>query len=345
MKLNERKRLVLRAIVEDYIASALPVGSRTIARKYHLGVSPATIRNEMADLEEMGLLEQPHTSAGRIPSDKGYRLYVDTLMQKINLSIDELRHIREIYEKRTQEIEALIQETIKVLCDTTNYMALVFGPGVSTTPVKRIGLLPMTERSAVLVLVTEAGFVSNRLLEVPEGIREEDLYHISDVLSHHLQGLTLDRLNLTAIRELYNELARYRSIVEQTLEILGSICAPQESERVWVGGTLRILDQPEFRDIDKAKAILGLIEDVNLLREFVSNFRGKSGVQVTIGVENDLDDLKDCSLVSATYWMGSTPVGTVALLGPKRMNYSKAVAVVEAVEETLSEVFTKVVGA
>ncbi|HHY38229.1 MAG TPA: heat-inducible transcription repressor HrcA [Clostridia bacterium] len=345
MKLDERKRLVLRAIVEDYIASALPVGSRTIARKYRLGVSPATIRNEMADLEEMGLLEQPHTSAGRIPSDKGYRLYVDTLMQRINLSLDELRQIREIYERRTQEIEALIQETIKVLCDTTNYMALVLGPGVSATPVKRIGLVPMTEKSAVLVLVTEAGFVANRLLEVPEGIREEDLYHISGVLSHHLQGLTLDRLSLTAIRELYNELARYRSIVEQTLEILSGICASQESERVWVGGALRILDQPEFRDIDKAKAILGLIEDVNLLRESVSNFRGKSGVQVTIGVENDLEDLKDCSLVSATYWMGSKPVGTVALLGPKRMNYSKAVAVVEVVEETLSEVFTKVVGA
>lgn len=345
MKLDERKRLVLRAVVEDYIASALPVGSRTIARKYHLGVSPATIRNEMADLEEMGLLEQPHTSAGRIPSDRGYRLYVDTLMQKINLSPDELRQIREAYETRTREIEALIQETIKVLCETTNYMALVLGPGVSTTPVKRIGLVPTTERSAVLVLVTEAGFVVNRLLETPEGIGEEDLYHISDVLSHRLQSLTLDRLNLTAIRELYSELARYRSIVEQTLEVLSSICTPEAGDRVWVGGTMRILDQPEFRDIDKAKAVLGLVEDAHLLRDFVANFRGRSGVQVAIGIENDLDDLKDCSLVSATYWAGSRPVGTVALLGPKRMNYSKAVAVVEVVEEALSEVVTRVMGA
>lgn len=345
--LDERKQRVLRIVVEDYVATATPVGSRTIARKYKLGVSPATIRNEMADLEEMGFLRQPHTSAGRVPSDKGYRFYVDRLMTVGRLSSDDLRRIESVFATKAKQLSWLIQETVKVISHTTQYMALVVGPCIAGNRLARLNIVRLSPTSATMVLVTDTGFVASRILEVPEGMSDKELNAVADILNSRLKDLSLSELAGAAFRELYAEVRRYRFVVEQILDVVYELFKSQEEEEVWVGGRTKIFEHPEFRDVTKAMALLDLVESPDFLHLILS--QGLPGcsedLTITIGEEIPVEGLKDCSIVSVGFTLGNRRLGRIGVIGPKRMNYARTVAVVELVGKAFSEALARAVGA
>lgn len=340
MKMDERKRMILNAIILDYIATADPVGSRTIARKYNLGVSPATVRNEMSDLEEMGFIEQPHTSAGRIPSQSGYRYYVDCLMQKEPVANEARDLIRNELLSRIRETEVLIQITGKLLSELTNYTALVMSPFLGKNSFKHIQLLPVENNKAVLVVVLDNGHVEHRLVDVPESIREEEYSSVTVLLNEHLRGLSLSQWRPSVLNSIYDQLTDWKKFLGYLMDQIEDSISQDQGQKIYLGGTLKILNQPEFKQIEKVKSLFELLEEKNTLREFL-NPEQENGVIVKIGSENRHEVMKDCSLITATYHMNGKLIGTLGLLGPTRMEYSKAVSIVEYLTNALKDSFNK----
>lgn len=341
MYLDERKKKILQIVVQEYIATAEPVGSRTLARKYNLGVSPATIRNEMADLEEMGFLEQPHTSAGRIPSDLGYRYYVDYLMEKHQLTAEEQEFITQSLVTKLEAVEELIARTSEVLSAMTNLTGLALGPQWGGSVILHVELLPLVPQKALFLVVTNIGTIQHRFLDIPEEITARDLAIIGEVLTRHLRGFTLDTLRRVVLQEILEELASYRRVVRLVLEALEDSLAGGRAERIYLGGTLNILNQPEFRrDLEKVKGILNVLETEHLLRQLLLA-EGSGDLAVRIGGENKTLKMPYCSVVTASYRVGDQVVGAIGLLGPTRMEYARAVAMVEYTSAVLSEILAR----
>jgi len=339
MRIDERKQKVLLAIIQDYIATAEPVGSRTISRKYDLGVSPATIRNEMSDLEEMGYIEQPHTSAGRVPSDLGYRYYVDCLMEKHSLTNREEGIIRKGYETKRKEVTAVIQQTSQILSQLTSYTSIILGPQGGRTAFKHLQLVPLEPGKALVVVITESGFVHNRVIDIPEDLSQEELMKISQVVNAKLQGLTLEDIKRTLISEIYFELNKHREVFNIAMELLQNDSpglAPED--KVYLAGTLNILNQPEFRNIEKVKTLLSLLDQDELLRNLLTSTPAEEGVTISIGEENKEEGLKDCSMITATYHVDGRLVGSIGVLGPTRMEYAKVVSIVDYMTKNLSAI-------
>lgn len=341
MGIDERKQRVLEAIIKDYVATAEPVGSRTIARKYNLGVSPATIRNEMADLEEMGLIEQPHTSAGRIPSQLGYRYYVDCLMEVYSLSEAEETLVRSMFLEKMGDLEQVIQETSKLLSRFTNYTAIILGPTPVGGKLRQVELIPLQEQLVLLVVVMDSGVVLHKMLELPEPVASEDLHYISQVFNSKLQGIMLDNMRRTLLQELYDELQHQKQILRLALDVLDHYQqAPQWEKpylgKVYLGGVINILNQPEFRNFDKIRRILSVLEEESELRELLTD-SNETGITVRIGAENRREEFQDCSLITVTYDVNGKAIGRVGLLGPTRMEYPKATSILEYVALILSE--------
>lgn len=334
MQLDERKKRILLAIIQDYIATAEPVGSRTIAKKYELGVSPATIRNEMADLEDMGYIEQPHTSAGRIPSDLGYRYYVDFLMEKYRLADVDRELISQGFETRRLEVAQVIQRTGQLLSQMTNYTTIVLGPQPGKTGIRHVQLVPVETGKALLVMVSLSGLVQNRLIEIPENLNAEDLWQISQVLNAKLHGKTISDIRRTLLQEIYSELARQRAVAELVLDLLSQEELLSGEEKVYLAGTLNILNQPEFRNLEKIKTLLSLLEQEEQLRHLVQP--EDEGMLVRIGAENPIQVMRDCSMITATYTVDGQVVGAIGVLGPTRMEYARVMALVEYITENLS---------
>jgi heat-inducible transcriptional repressor len=334
--IDSRKQRVLEAIIKDYVATAEPVGSRTIARKYNLGVSSATIRNEMADLEEMGLIEQPHTSAGRIPSQLGYRYYVDCLMEAYNLTDEEQVQIQRKFLQKTRDLEQMVLETSKLLSQFTNYTAMVTGPIPIQGRFKQIQLIQLQSQTALLLAVTESGAVIHKMLEFPEPVSAADLYQVSQTFNAKLQGVTFDEIRKTLLKELYAELQQQREILNTTLELLDEYLHSPEWEKVYLGGIINILNQPEFRDVEKIRRILSVLEEEDEIRELLTESSG-TGVTVRIGGENRREEFQDCSVVTVTYEIDQNALGRVGLLGPTRMEYPKATSFLEYIAMILSE--------
>ncbi len=338
--MDERKKRVLAAIVQDYVATAEPVGSRTIARKYNLGVSPATIRNEMADLEEMGLIEQPHTSAGRIPSDKGYRYFVDCLMEKYALGRDDEEYIRQSFTRKMQEIETVIQQSAATLSQMTNYAAVALGPQVGKS-IYRIQFLHLEPGKALLVVVTDAKVVEHRLMEIPLSITSMDLERISEVLNSRLHGVSMERIQRETLADIYRELHRQRQLVGAVLDVVEELFRSNQENRVFLGGMLNILNQPEFRDVSRVKNLLSILEQGNVIRELMQE--QPSGLAVRIGGENRHEGFADCSLVTATYHLDGEVVGMVGIIGPTRMDYARALSLVDYISVHLSDFLAKMI--
>src|SRR5690606_5443301 len=337
-RLDARKMDILRYVVVDYVATAEPVGSRTLARKYGLGVSPATIRNEMADLEAMGLLEQPHTSAGRIPTDQGYRLFVDQLMTSISPPQKELERVRSLYRAAAREIEGRIRLTAHILSEVTEYFSVVQVPARHQTTLNGLHLVPMRGRQAVLVLVTDGGRVESRIIDLPQEMDAAELAHISQVLSSHLKGHTLGTLSRGALLDLALELAGYRAVLDQVLELLRAEETDDVDARLYASGAANLLRQPEFQDVERAHRLLHLLVGrQGLLRSLLGDPAPESSVRVVIGSENPLEGIQDCSVVTTTYAMGDGTLGQLAVIGPRRMDYSLMIAWVETVSQLLSE--------
>ncbi|VBB06101.1 heat-inducible transcription repressor hrca c-terminal [Lucifera butyrica] len=338
--MDERKKRILQAIIDDYISTAEPVGSRTIARKYDLGVGAATIRNEMADLELLGYLEQPHTSAGRIPSARGYRFYVDALMAPYQISDNDMTLIKNWYQSKVRNIEEVFQETAKMLSRMTRNISLVLAPQVSQcTTFKYMQFLPLDETRAIIVVVTDTGFVENKIINIPAGTSLKDLQKIANGINNHLSGLTFDRIKSSVFREIRRDIIPDRMMFDATMEILKQTLG-EKNEKLYMGGTSQLLSQPEFQDVDKIKEILTVLEEERLMCDIL-HMQDSEGVVVTIGQENKYSGIRECSVVQAMYRVDGKIVGKVAILGPTRMEYGKIMAVLEFMHSQLEEILQK----
>jgi len=339
MTLDERKQKVLQAIIKDYISSAEPVGSRTIAKRYDLGVSPATIRNEMADLEELGYIEQPHTSAGRIPSDRGYRYYVDCLMKKKQLTQNEEKIILSGYRAKVRDIGEVLRQTNRIMSNITNYTSIVTGPQFNKSSLRHVQLAGLDGSKALVVVVADNGMAQTKIIDLPQSIDEIDLQKISQVMNAKLQGLSLEYIKLTLINEIYSELSKHQHIFNAAMDLIQETLDLDHDEKVYLAGTLNMLNQPEFRDIKKVKTLLSLLEQENVLRDILSEtVYDEDGIHVTIGGENKVEELQGCSTITATYQINGMVIGSVGVIGPTRMDYEKAVSIVDFMTLHLSQI-------
>ena len=343
MKLGTRKLKILQAIIDDYIRTAEPVGSRTLAKKYGLGISSATIRNEMSDLEEMGFLEQPHTSAGRVPSDKAYRLYVDKLMKVRSLDQREAEYIRETYESTLDQIEQIIFHTAEILSEVTNYTSLAMAPRLSKVTIRHIQLVQVDGEFALLVIVTSSGILRDTLIRIPEGINNDYLSRVSNILNEQFRGKTIDQIDTEDLANIRDKFLKNRKFFSSLLDILIQRFRESEKREVYLGGMTNIFNFPEYQDIIRAQSFLNLMEEKDLLYDILSNSTD-DGVWVSIGSENSYDELHDCSIVTATYSLEDRVLGTIGLIGPTRMEYSKTVSVMDYMGKALSRYLTKLYG-
>ncbi|HHV65113.1 MAG TPA: heat-inducible transcription repressor HrcA [Peptococcaceae bacterium] len=342
MQMDERKQKILKAIVQDYIATAEPVGSRTISKKFELGVSPATIRNEMADLEEMGLIEQPHTSAGRIPSDSGYRYYVDSLMVPLVLDEEEKRMIRRELTSRLNEVQEVIEHTGKLISQITSLTSLVMGPKSRNSVLKRLYFLPYEEGKAIMVTVKDNGAIENNIVDIGEDTTTEDLQILANIFNEKMSGTRVQDLKKGLIKEIYGELSRKRRMIDGMMYILEKIFENRESDadnRVYLGGALNMLNQPEFRDLKKVKNLFAVFQENRKLAELISP--QQEGLSITIGSENPDEAFKECSIITATYHINGKQIGSIGVLGPTRMDYRKAVSIVDYMTKSLTEILTE----
>ncbi|MBQ7514835.1 MAG: heat-inducible transcription repressor HrcA [Schwartzia sp.] len=339
--MDERKQRILQAIVQDYIESAEPVGSRTLARKYDLGVSPATIRNEMADLEMLGYLEHIHTSSGRIPSSKGYRFYVDDLMPPQQLSPQEKALIDRWYRERAQRIEEVFRETAQIISQVTKNIALVLAPQLTRAKFRCLQFLPMDDhdRRAIAVVMTDAGFVENKVVAIPEGATFEDFRRMAAVINQCLAGQSLGKVSPAIMKRIREEIGD-ADLYEAAREVIHRALDSGKSDRLYLGGRTAMLEQPEFHDVEKVKEILLMLEEEQLLKDILRSHMGE-GLRVTIGRENEYRGIQDCSVITASYHLGGELLGTIAVIGPTRMEYGKAMTLLDYMNGHLAEVVRK----
>lgn len=337
--LDERKQRILQAIINDYISSAEPVGSRTIARKYDLGVSPATIRNEMADLEMLGYLEQLHTSSGRIPSSKGYRFYVDDLLPPQPMGDKEKALIDQWYKARVKRIEEVFQETAKIISRVTKNVSLVLAPQLAQAAFRCLQFLPLDDSRVIAVIMTDAGFVENKIVAMPGGAEFEDFQRMAMVINKCLAGQTLDAIQPDSLRRIRDEIMD-ETLYEAAMDLIHRSLDSEKKERLYLGGTTQMLNQPEFHDVQKVKDILLMLEEEQLLKDILHAHMGE-GLAVTIGHENKYTGIQDCSIITATYHLDGELLGTIAVLGPTRMEYGKAMTLLQYMNSNLTEIIKK----
>lgn len=338
MEMDERKIKILQAIILDYIDTAEPVGSRTIAKKYDLGISSATIRNEMADLEEMGYLEQLHSSSGRKPSDKGYRLYVDKLMQVSRITYEEEEFIKKHIIKSTlHEIDKVIKEASYLLAELTRLTSVVKSPSLRKGNIKSIQLIQIDNINILLVMVIDTGVIKNNLIRMIKPINTQVLTRINSLLNIRLSNLNIEEINLDVINNLRNDLFGYEDIFNSIMPVIYESLSSMESSDIYFQGTTNIFHYPEYNDIQRAKEFLALIDNKKKINDLINS---TESIDIKIGGENFLEDAKECSIVSAVYSIGGRPLGSIGVIGPTRMPYDKVISILEAVVNELNKTLT-----
>lgn len=337
MALNDRKIQILQAIINNHIETAEPVGSRTIAKKYNLGISSATIRNEMSDLEEMGFILQPHASSGRIPSDMGYRLYVDHLMQKKELGEEEQRYLQSIISRDISQIDFLMEETAKALSVLTNYTTIISEPKGQRTRMKQIRLIPLDSVSVLLVIATEGNFIKNHVIKMGCVPTEEKIFDIGFCLNRLLQGCALREIDTLLVARMQEELWEYRELLPPILKAIETTMRSAEKVQLHMSGTKNILAFPEFADIQKAKSLFQALEEKDVLVTLLEESKNND-LQVLIGSENTVQSMQDCSVITATYKMGDNTRGTIGIVGPTRMDYSQVISVLNGMVQNIEKV-------
>ena len=337
--LDERKQRILQAVIQDYISSAEPVGSRTLARKYDLGVSPATIRNEMADLEMLGYLEHIHTSSGRVPSSKGYRLYVDSLLPVQPMTDAEKAMIDKWYKAKVQQLDQVFQETAKIISKLTRNVSLVLAPQISKAAFRCMQFLPLDDHRVIAVLMTDAGFVENRIMEMPAGSSFEDFQRMAKVINGCLAGHTLGAIQNGSLKQIEAEIGD-NGLYESAMTLIDRALNSQRKERLYLGGTTEMMEQPEFHNVDKVKELLIMLEKDQLMKDILKAHLG-DGLTVTIGQENEYSGIKDCSIITATYHLDGELLGSMAVLGPTRMEYGRTMSLLNYMNNNLTEVIKR----
>ncbi|MGG1552662.1 MULTISPECIES: heat-inducible transcriptional repressor HrcA [Paenibacillus] len=334
--LTERQRMILSAIIDDYVRSAEPIGSRSISKRGNVGFSPATIRNEMSDLEEMGFLEQPHTSAGRIPSHKGYRYYVDHLLQHGTLQTQDLDSMKGAFANRIQEMEGVIQHVAGILSSMTNYTSIVLGPEVFSTTLKHLQIVPLSETTAVAILVMNTGHVENKTITIPEGIAMSEIEKVVNLLNTRLHNVPLIHFKSKLYNEISQELSKYVTGYQELLGVIEGVMQSNEKDRLFLSGMTNMLKQPEFKDVEKVKSIFDLLEEAPTLIKLISP--SNEGIEIKIGTENSLEAISNCSLITASYSHNGTPLGTIGILGPTRMEYGRVITLMDYLSRHLEGV-------
>ncbi|MBS5607031.1 heat-inducible transcription repressor HrcA [Clostridium sp. AF18-27] len=343
MELDDRKVTILKAIIKTYLETGEPVGSRTISKYSDLKLSSATIRNEMSDLEDMGYIIQPHTSAGRIPSDKGYRFYVDQIeLEKDN----EVMEFKEMMVQKVDKLELVLRRMAQVLASNTNYAAMISGPSYHKTKLKFIQLSKMEERKLLVVVVVEGNIIKNTMIDISDNLTDEELLNLNILLNSSLNGLTIEEINLDVISKLKVDAGAHREVVELVLnEVAEAIRAGGEDLQIYTSGATNIFKYPELSEGDKASRLIGTLEHQEVLQEFVAevnaNSDGDSGIQVYIGDETPVQSMKDCSVVTANYDLGGGLRGTIGIIGPKRMDYEKVLRTMQNLMNQLDGAFKK----
>lgn len=342
MILNDRKIEILKAIVNDYIQTAEPIGSRTIAKKYGIGVSSATIRNEMSDLEEMGLIVQPHASSGRVPSDKGYRLYVDKLMNFRELNNDQLHYLKQMIHNNINQIDFLMQETAKAIALLTNYTTIVSEPQRAKQMLKHVQLVPLDETGIILVAVLDNKVVKNQQIKLSKAPEYTVLNDISVELNKLLKLCPLTEISTKQVEELCTRFDIDGQVIVPVLETISDIMQTESDFQVYTSGVRNILSFPEFSNLEKATGIFQALEEreilINLLYGDDTDGReGRSeGVQIVIGAENALEQMKNCSIIKANYLLDNQISGSIGIIGPTRMDYAQVVAVLSNVVKNMN---------
>lgn len=338
--LNERKKKILQIIIEDYISSAEPVGSRTIARKYDLGLSPATIRNEMSDLELLGYLEQPHTSAGRIPSAQAYRFYVDALIEPGTLTDNDMALIDGWYNERRRNIDDIFQSTAKILSGMTQNVSMVLTNQQTIANFCYLKFLPLDSQHAILCIVADDGSIDTNVVDIPLGMSSEEMDYLAGKMSKLLEDRNLSDISVEILQNVHTDVVEDKLIFSSLLQAVRKMTGRRQEQKVFLGGTKQLLNQPEFRDVERVRNLLGILEEEKVLKDLLQGGED-SGLKVTIGSENKFTGIQDCSMVQATYRLNGQIVGTMAVLGPTRMEYGKVISVMDYLHKYLKTILDK----
>lgn len=344
-ELDERKRKILKAIIQTYLETGEPVGSRTISKYTDLNLSSATIRNEMSDLEELGYIIQPHTSAGRIPSDMGYRLYVDELMREKE---QEVAEIKELMIEKTDKMEKVLKQVVKVLASNTNYATMITGPTYHRNKLKFIQLSKVGQMQLLAVVVVEGNIVKNHIIDLSESMDDETLLKLNLLLNTQLNGLAIEEINLAMISRLKEQAGIHSAVVGSVIDALAqAIAVDEEDMEIYTSGATNIFKYPELADKSKASELISAFEEKQALAEFVKETMDTSseepgtGIQIYIGNESPVQTMKDCSVVTATYDLGGGMQGTIGIIGPKRMDYENVVDNLKTLKNQLDHIFKK----
>lgn len=339
MRLDDRKWKIFIAIIKTYLETGEPVGSRTISKYADLNLSSATIRNEMADLEEMGLIIQPHTSAGRIPSDQGYRMYVDYLMEQKDKEVKEMQNMMI---QKQDRMESVLKQVVKVLANNTNYATLISAPQYHRTKLKFIQLSIISETQLLAVVVAEGNIVKNKMLNFEHGLNNEMLLKLNILLNTALNGLAMEEINLGLITKLKEQAGIHSDVVSKVLDTVAETIQMDDEMEIYTSGATNIFKYPELSDSSRASELISAFEEKKELASLVTESMAQTsdiGIQVYIGNEAPIQNMKDCSVVTATYELGSGIRGTIGIIGPKRMDYEKVVDSLKTLKSQLDNVF------
>ena len=340
-EMSERKLKILHAIIQNYLETGEPVGSRTISKYTDLNLSSATIRNEMADLEEMGYIIQPHTSAGRIPSDKGYRLYVDMLMEEKE---QELNEMQDQMLDKADKMDQLLKQAAKVLATNTNYATMVSTPMNNSNKIKFIQLSMVDEEQVIAVIVLGGNVIKNKIIEVGETLSNENLLKLNMLLNTTLNGLSIDQITLGLIARLKEQAGIHSEVVGHVLDAVAEIIHVDNDMEIYTSGATNIFKYPELSDKQSAQEIISAFEEKQQLADLVTETLASeenNGIQVYIGDETPVKTMKDCSVVTATYELGEGMKGTIGIIGPKRMDYEHVMKTLKTLQSELDAIYNK----
>lgn len=341
MQMDARKWTILQAIIKTYLETGEPVGSRTISKYPGLNLSSATIRNEMSDLEEMGYILQPHTSAGRIPSDAGYRLYVDRMMEEKDREVTEMK---ELMIQRQDRLELVLKQIVKTLAANTNYATMISGPQYHRTKLKFIQLSMVSEEQILAVIVAEGNVVKNKMINMEHGLNQETILKLNILLNSSLNGLTIEEINLATISRLKEEAGIHSELVSKVLDEVADAISQREDMEIYTSGATNFFKYPELSDSEKASELISTFEEKKSLVSLMNDEEinpDEHGIQVYIGQETPVPTMKDCSVVTAAYDLGDGMYGRIGIVGPKRMDYDKVVGVLKNLTQQLDDIKKK----
>ncbi|MCD8076400.1 MAG: heat-inducible transcriptional repressor HrcA [Lachnospiraceae bacterium] len=354
MQLDERKWTILKAIIKTYLETGEPVGSRTISKYADLNLSSATIRNEMSDLEEMGLILQPHTSAGRIPSDAGYRLYVDRMMEEKEREVSEkeqevaekeqeVTEMRKLVLQRQDKMELILRQMAQILASNTNYAAMISGPKIHQTKLKFIQLSIVSESQILATVVTEANVVRNKMLDMEHDLDQKTILELNILLNSALNGLTLEQINLGTISKLKEQAGTHSEVVNRVLDAVAEAIQSDNEVEIYTSGATNIFRYPELSTSEKASELISTFENKRDLAGLITSDdqNQETGIQVYIGQESPVASMQDCSVVTATYELGEGMYGRIGVVGPKRMDYDKVIGTLKDLIAQLDQIYKK----